>query len=329
MKKAKTKTMFCTLALAGAMTLSAFAVDAQPAPQLPKADDTPASAYIPGADGESPLTRAELIAVLYENEGAPQVSADVDYPDVDENAAYAGAVRWAAGEGIVNGYDNGLFAPEDPATREQTAAVLYRYARNQDQGFTGTWAFPLQYADAEEIADFAYEAVCWMTMHDVMDAGEDNAFAPKAQVSHHEAEGIFGRFFQTLRQTEIVNPFVECETMEEAAALAGFSMGLPQQSAHGAYTFRAMETGMIEAVCQGDADTLTIRKGVGSGDISGDYTAYSQTNTAELHGHTVTTKGENGKIMVASWSDGTYTYAVRSTAGLDLETLSSIVSEVE
>lgn len=79
----------------------------------------------------------------------------MDYTDVSPDAEYAEAIRWASSEGMVQGYGNGTFGPDDAVTREQMAVILYRYAQSSGQGFTGCWAFPLQETDAGQISDFA------------------------------------------------------------------------------------------------------------------------------------------------------------------------------
>ena len=75
------------------------------------------------------LTRAMVAQMLYSLEGKP-AAGRADFADVAEGAWYADAISWAAGEGIVSGYGD-TFGPNDPITREQLAAILYRYAQNE------------------------------------------------------------------------------------------------------------------------------------------------------------------------------------------------------
>ena len=174
MCKKKAFTALFSLALAGSLAVPAWAAE------LPQTN------LVFPAD-ENPLTRAELITVLYEQEGKPAVHFDMDYTDVEPNADYAEAIRWASSEGIASGYGNGAFGPDDAVTREQMAVILYRYAQSNNQGFTGNWAFLLPYSDADVISGFAYEAVCWVTMKDLMGDVSDNCFAPKETVLHQDA----------------------------------------------------------------------------------------------------------------------------------------------
>ena len=74
------------------------------------------------------FTRAMIAQVLYNREGRPWNSGNTSFTDVTRNAWYADAVSWAYNKGLMEGYGNGKFGPNDPLTREQMAAVLYRYA---------------------------------------------------------------------------------------------------------------------------------------------------------------------------------------------------------
>jgi hypothetical protein len=134
------------------------------------------------------MSRAMLVTVLYRMEDQPSAEAGADFPDVPEGEWYAQAVRWAAASGIVTGYEDGLFGPNDPLTREQLAVILYRDARARGLGFPGEEAFSLDFTDAGSVSDWAYEAMCWMTARDVIrgtDAGElvPRAYATRAQAA--------------------------------------------------------------------------------------------------------------------------------------------------
>lgn len=124
------------------------------------------------------------------------------------------------------------------------------------------------------------------------------------------------------QQTQIPNPFVTCQTLEQAEALAGFSAPLPQMWGGWELTeIRAMENAMLEMNYQlGDA-AICVRKAPGSGDISGDYTAYSDCDTRQVAGRQMTVRGEGKTIYVALWTEGEYAYAVTSSQGVDGDTL--------
>ena len=97
-------------------------------------------------------TRAEVVTILYRLAGAPAVSGSTGYTDVRPGMWYADAVIWAGARGIVNGYEDRSFRPNDAVTREQLAALLYRCAEERGEGFEGLWYFPLNYRDAQEVS---------------------------------------------------------------------------------------------------------------------------------------------------------------------------------
>ena len=109
-------------------------------------------------------TRAMVVTMLWRLAGEPEAGEAV-FTDLDEDSWYYQAVNWAAGTGAVLGTSEDTFSPDEPITREQLAVILYRYAQAQGLGFAGDWAFRLDYSDADQISDYAYEAMCWMTRH--------------------------------------------------------------------------------------------------------------------------------------------------------------------
>lgn len=140
-------------------------------------------------------SRAMIVTVLWRLAGCPAGDETADFTDVAQGTWYTEAVRWAAGQGIVEGYGDGTFGPNDPITREQMAVMLYRYVQNGGGGFTGRWAFPLDYADADQVSDWAYEALCWMTMYGIIQGtGDGSTLSPGAGASRVEAAVMLQRF---------------------------------------------------------------------------------------------------------------------------------------
>ena len=147
-------------------------------------------------DPNGTTSRAMVAQILWNLEGRPAAAGTASFNDVADNAWYAAAVRWAAGAGIVTGYTDGngkVFNPDGAVTREQLAAMLYRYAQSKGQGFQGAWAFPLNYPDAASVADWAYEAMCWMTMHGIIN-GVDGQLAPSASASRAVVATMLQRY---------------------------------------------------------------------------------------------------------------------------------------
>ena len=150
---------------------------------------TSATAFSP----DSTTSRSMIATILWRMAGSPVVNYAMDYTDVAQGQWYSEAIRWAASEGIMGGYGNGLFGTNDPITREQFATILYRYAQSNGQGFTGAWAFQLDYADADKVSEYAYEAMCWMTMQGVI-KGDGANLNPQGQATRAEAAAMLMRF---------------------------------------------------------------------------------------------------------------------------------------
>jgi hypothetical protein len=83
-------------------------------------------------------------------------------------------------------------------TREETAHIVYQYAKSVDKGFKGTWAFLLEYKDKEAIDEDAYEAVCWCTMNKILVGRDDNTFDPKATTTRAELATIVTRMIDNV-----------------------------------------------------------------------------------------------------------------------------------
>ncbi len=144
---------------------------------------------------EMPTSRAMIATILWRLQGSPSVNYALQYDDVAEETWYTEAVRWATSEEIVAGYGNGKFGPDDPITREQLATMLYRHEQKYGSGgFTGMWMFLLDFADADQVSDWADEAMHWMTMNKVVTGKGDKILDPKGQATRAEAAAMLFRF---------------------------------------------------------------------------------------------------------------------------------------
>ncbi len=140
------------------------------------------------------LTRAMLVTMLWRMAGSPTVEADIPYTDVSADTWYSEAVRWAASADVILGYGDGTFGPEDILTREQLAVILYRYEQHNGGGFKGMWMFRLDYSDVPDVSDWAYEAVCFLTMHDIYVVRENEQLAPKENALRAETAAVLHRY---------------------------------------------------------------------------------------------------------------------------------------
>ena len=154
------------------------------------------------------------------------------------------------------------------------------------------------------------------------DTGSTNSGATDMDTSTDTADG----------STEIANPYVDCETLEEAGELAGFDISVPDEI-DGGYTqgtIQAVENEMIQVIYTTEAgEEITLRKGTGTEDISGDYNEYAEENTLDVDGTSVTARGSDGLVYAATWTDGTYTYAITASAGLESDSVSALVPSIQ
>lgn len=107
-------------------------------------------------------TRAQLVMILWRLEGSPETTGAVRFGDTAGGAWYTEAVRWAVGCGVVKGYDNECFGPNDAVTREQMAAILYRYAQHKGYDVSaGEDTNILSFDDAFAVSEYAIPAMQW------------------------------------------------------------------------------------------------------------------------------------------------------------------------
>ena len=130
------------------------------------------------------MTRAMLATVLYRAAGSPAVSGTADFLDVRAGAYYANAAAWASANGIVTGYGNGLFGSNDPVTREQIAAILWRYQGSP--AVTGTADF----TDRNAISAYAAPAAAWAKENGIVNGLSDGRFAPKSNATRAQVAVI-------------------------------------------------------------------------------------------------------------------------------------------
>ena len=145
-------------------------------------------------------TRGMIVTILYRLEGSPNIENEIwGYPfkDVDVNAYYATAVYWARMNGIVAGYSDELFGPNDTITREQMAAILYRYAQYKGYDTTGK-ADLSKYADAAQVGSYAVEAIRWANAEGLVSGTSDTTLTPGGSATRAQAAVILTRFCQNI-----------------------------------------------------------------------------------------------------------------------------------
>ena len=138
-------------------------------------------------------TRAQLVAMLYRYVGSPKVENAPQFSDVAAGKWYTDAIGWAAANKVVNGVGDGKFDPNGTLTREQIAAILYRYVQQQGKGFVGSWMFLLNYPDADKVSGYADEAMHWMVMNQLIN-GVDGKLLPQGNATRAQVAVILMRF---------------------------------------------------------------------------------------------------------------------------------------
>ena len=145
---------------------------------------------------EGTTSRGMIVTILWRMAGSPDMEDKIwGYPfaDVDATAYYGTAVYWARLNGIAGGYDDATFGPNDPITREQMAAILYRYA--QYKGYDVSAKADLnKFTDADEISNYALEALQWANAEGLINGKGDGVLDPKGQATRAEAAAILTRF---------------------------------------------------------------------------------------------------------------------------------------
>ena len=125
-------------------------------------------------------TRGMIATILYRLEKEPTAGA-VSFSDVSEGQYYTEAVAWASQNGIVNGYGNHRFGPDDPITREQLAVMLWRYS-----GSPATAVSDLNFMDAGENSNWALEALCWAVENGIVSGKSGGILDPQGRATRAE-----------------------------------------------------------------------------------------------------------------------------------------------
>ena len=138
-------------------------------------------------------SRGMIVTVLYRLAGSPQAPARSPFADVSADAWYAGPVSWAAWYGIVTGYDGKTFGPDDPITREQMAAVFYRYAAFRGLDVSAS-ASLTGFSDAGKVHDYADTPLSWAVAMGLIRGMGDGTLAPQGRATRAQAAAILQRF---------------------------------------------------------------------------------------------------------------------------------------
>ena len=149
-----------------------------------------------------PTSRAMIATILWRAAGSPGTDGPLPYGDVEPDAWYTEAVRWATAAGVAQGYDTGDFGPGDPITREQLAAMLWRYAQARGWSVSpGEDADLSRYQDFDQAGAWAIPALQWAAGGGVIQ-GTGDALDPRGQATRAQAATMLQRFFTAAKATE-------------------------------------------------------------------------------------------------------------------------------
>ena len=153
---------------------------------------TSATTFSPDAT----TSRSMIATILWRMAGSPVVNYLMTFSDVDQGQWYSEAIRWAASETIVTGYENSSFGTNDPITREQFVVMLYRYA--QEQGYdvsVGEDTNILSYTDVADLSEYAIPAMQWAVGAGIITGtGDGSTLSPQGQTTRAEAAVMLMRF---------------------------------------------------------------------------------------------------------------------------------------
>ena len=145
---------------------------------------------------EASMTRGQLVTALWRMENCPVVNY-ILFPDVAQDAYYAEAIRWAAGETIVVGYADGTFRPDAPLSRQQLTAILWRYAKYRGMDVSvGEDTNILSYNDAFDVSEYAIPAFQWACGAGVLCGHEWGDLQPVAIVPRADAARMLTNLLQ-------------------------------------------------------------------------------------------------------------------------------------
>ncbi len=148
-----------------------------------------------GFEPNATTTRAMLVTMLYRLENEPAAGA-TKFSDVSAGQWFSNAIAWASANGVVNGYENGKFGPNDMITREQLAAVLYRFAqfKGYDVSVKGSLS---NFSDSGSVSDWAQEAMQWAVGAGIIN-GDNGALKPAGNATRAEVAMMLMRFCENV-----------------------------------------------------------------------------------------------------------------------------------
>lgn len=150
------------------------------------------------------ITRGMIVTIIYRLEGSPEVKSELPFSDVNSTYYYCTPIIWASENGIVNGYSNDTFAPDDEITREQFATILYRYAEKKgiDVSVSSNGADLSSFEDESKISEYAVKALSWANKNGLLKGVTESTLDPQGKATRAQAATIFMRFDKLIGQSK-------------------------------------------------------------------------------------------------------------------------------
>lgn len=139
------------------------------------------------------VNRAQVVQMLYNLEGQPQVSGDSGFSDIRDGQWYAKAVAWASANDVVAGYEDGTFRPTRAVTREEFAQILYNYAKFKGYGLSAS-ADLGKFPDSGQVSSWAETALGWANGNGLINGHDDGRLDPKGSTIRAQAASILMNF---------------------------------------------------------------------------------------------------------------------------------------
>ncbi len=140
-----------------------------------------------------PVTRGDFVKALYLLGGNSANDLILPFDDISPDDDVADAAAWGAACGVIEGFGDGTFRPDEAITREQMCAMMYRYVQALGMGYEGLWSFNLEFPDAGEVSDWASEAVHWMVQNGII-IGTPKGLEPKKGATLAQYCTVLDRF---------------------------------------------------------------------------------------------------------------------------------------
>ena len=144
-------------------------------------------------------TRAMIVTVLHRLENKPATTVYNVFDDVEKGTWYTDSINWASSVGVVLGYGDGTFGPDDPITREQMVAILYRYTKYKlgTMNVETTSNKFFEFDDVEDISPYAYEPMKWACSQGII-IGDNNRLLPQGISERCQIAAMLHRFCTTI-----------------------------------------------------------------------------------------------------------------------------------